>query len=1209
MKKHEKRHQLKFKCRFCRAKFKTENEKQEHENRHPIHQCRECNYETKFKGQFIQHEAMHEKTKEGFLPRSQKIKYKGTDEIPKKKIKVDEEPSLQIFNPPPPPPPLPPDPPLRPLPAIAQGRFRNIIFTQKYNPNPQWDLMKIYHYYDPVIKLELKRLLAQFEQIKFHVVFTIQFYKYKEDEIIHMVHHFNGGQKIILHSKDIDSLYNFTTQEIENRVDEFVKQESGWIYMNTEKIELNVFKYKPPRGGKYFKAPYWIRKKRAVVNIKNDDDLCFIYCIVAALMDMDGWEIKCLNDPSYYKQHFHEVDFEGIPMPISFDDIKKFEKRNNLAINIYALNEKKDRVVPYQISKIENVKPINLLFLENDDGEYHYLWIKDLNKLLLKHKCKHKRYFCPFCLWPFLKEEKCENHQEYCRRKDPVMVKFPKKKIVKFENIKHMGKVPFIITCDFECLIVEEKRSIGGKTEIKSNHKVCGFSIVTTSPYNFKRHEILYRGEDALTKYLDELKKERNRILKLIKEESHKPMHLTSKEEEAFQNADTCWICCESGFTEPLPANVKKVKRKNPHCTNHLKILGPYLGECEMEKTRIPSIKEVSNRRNEIALELHPDKNSHLDEKTKKVKEEKCKKILSGFRFLRDYIIEQKLDDAATSDLADEWEHCIDEKDIPKYQRKILQDHMKVRDHDHFDGKYRGAAHSKCNIKLRVKRENAMIPVFFHNGSNYDFHIVLEGLSKAEKVPKIGVIAKSLENFIQMRIGKHLVLKDSYKFLPYSLEKLVKDRKTVPNTSLAELFPATYDFFKEKYSHLPEEAFNLLTRKGVYPYSYMDSHDKFLEQKLPPIEAYKNDLTGVELAEEEYSFAKEIWDTFKLQNLGQLHDLYLSTDTHLLTDVFNGFRDLAYDVYKLDPAHYLTAPSLSWEAALRVTKVKLQVLDDIDMSLFVDNMMLGGYAAVVEHYAKANNKYLDDYEPEKATSYILNTDCTNNYGAAMKMSLPTDGFQWVEDVSMFTEEYIKNLEADQPIGYFIEADIEYPDYLHEAHDSFPLGPQTTKIEKDMLSDYQKNLAEKLGTKPGGTKLCLTLNDKEQYTCHYIQLKQMLEMGLKIKKVHRVLQFNQSKWLEPYIDMNTENRRLAQMMGNKCLEALFKLLINAYFGKTCEDVRQYKTVYLEKDPEKALKKISKFSFVNCKQYEDLLAVEMRKTECILNKPRYIGISKT
>ena len=99
------------------------------------------------------------------------------------------------------------------------------------------------------------------------------------------------------------------------------------------------------------------------------------------------------------------------------------------------------------------------------------------------------------------------------------------------------------------------------------------------------------------------------------------------------------------------------------------------------------------------------------------------------------------------------------------------------------------------------------------------------------------------------------------------LDKLVKNRKSTPDATLPELFPNTYDFFKNKFPHLSEDAFKLLTRKGVYPYSYMDSHTKFAEDKLPPIEAYRNDLIGEELSEDEYKIAKDIWDTFQLQNL------------------------------------------------------------------------------------------------------------------------------------------------------------------------------------------------------------------------------------------------------------------------------------------------------------------------------------------------------
>ena len=311
---------------------------------------------------------------------------------------------------------------------------------------------------------------------------------------------------------------------------------------------------------------------------------------------------------------------------------------------------------------------------------------------------------------------------QYCRSNKACKIKIPKQKELHFKDHKNMIKAPFTIYADFESLIQKTNKSVGDKSEIKSTHNPCGYSIVTTSPYNFKRNEILYRGKNCLSKFLFDLEKECDRLLKLVKKESRKPMHLTPKEEEEFQNAKECWICGESGFTEALPANIKKVKKKKPCFTNHLKNISPYLSTCEMNKSRIPTIKEVSNRRKEILLELHPDKNSHLDEKTRKDREEKCKKILSCFQILRDYITKQKLDDDATSD--DEWEHLIDEKDIPKYKRKILQDHLKVRDHDHFDGKYRGAAHSKCNLKLRIDRKNMKIPVFFHNFSNYDSHIV-----------------------------------------------------------------------------------------------------------------------------------------------------------------------------------------------------------------------------------------------------------------------------------------------------------------------------------------------------------------------------------------------------------------------------------------------------------------------------------------------------
>ena len=154
------------------------------------------------------------------------------------------------------------------------------------------------------------------------------------------------------------------------------------------------------------------------------------------------------------------------------------------------------------------------------------------------------------------------------------------------------------------------------------------------------------------------------------------------------------------------------------------------------------------------------------------------------------------------------------------------------------------------------------------------------------------------------------------------------------------MFPNTWSFFKEEYGHLPDETFELLTQKGIYPYSYMDSFEKFNENCIPPQHEYKH-MDGEIISDTEYMMAQKIWSQFQLKSLGELHDLYVSTDTNLLADVFNGFRNTSMNTYSLDPAHYVSAPSLSWSAALKMTKVELELLDDIDKVLFIDKCMVG----------------------------------------------------------------------------------------------------------------------------------------------------------------------------------------------------------------------------------------------------------------------------
>merc|ERR1712240_924561 len=249
-----------------------------------------------------------------------------------------------------------------------------------------------------------------------------------------------------------------------------------------------------------------------------------------------------------------------------------------------------------------------------------------------------RRYHCPFCLHGFAEKHTCEEHHDYCRKKDPVKVQFPKNTNLKFKDHKNMLKAPFTIYADFESCIVKENKAAGDKSEITSVHKPCGFCLVITSPY-FPRCEISYRGKDAETRFIEELKKARNECLNLIKNESHKPMLLTSAEEQAFKSANTCWICEEKGFTKSR----KTASTQNRTNQKHLKVLRPFLGECDMDMGKIPTIAEVKKLKRIQMLHLHPDKNSNLDPKVKKEKEEKLKKRITAFKSIMKHLEKHKL--------------------------------------------------------------------------------------------------------------------------------------------------------------------------------------------------------------------------------------------------------------------------------------------------------------------------------------------------------------------------------------------------------------------------------------------------------------------------------------------------------------------------------------------------------------------------------------
>ena len=521
-----------------------------------------------------------------------------------------------------------------------------------------------------------------------------------------------------------------------------------------------------------------------------------------------------------------------------------------------------------------------------------------------------------------------------------------------------------------------------------------------------------------------------------------------------------------------------------------------------------------------------------------------------------------------------------------EYSDEESETNYPVRDHCHITGKYRGSAHNICNLKLRFDPDKIKIPVIFHNLKGYDSHFIIKKLGKNFN---ISVIAQNFEKYISFTIDA-LKFIDSFQFMSSSLDQLVSN---LPKDS----FNYTDLEFKEFETYQLE----LLKKKGVYPYSYMDSFDRFEETELPSIDQFYNDLNNTAISESDYQHAREVFKSFKIKNLGEYHDLYLKTDVLLLADVFENFRENCLKYYRLDPAHYYTSPGLAWDAMLKMTKIELELITDIDMQLFIEKGLRGGISYIAHRYAKANNKYLPDYNPEKEDSYLMYLDANNLYGWAMSQPLPTGDFKWLNPEIVKLFDYDQNSDK----GIILEVDLEYPEDLHSLHNEYPLAPEKMIITDELLSDYTKNLKEEHNVSSGKVpKLVTTLLNKKKYVIHYRNLQLYLSLGIKLKKIHRVLEFNQSPWLKEYIDFNTKKRKNTKIAFEK---EFFKLMNNSVFGKTMENLRNRTNIELVTN-ENRLKKISsKPTYVSSKIFnENLVGVHTKKEKLLLNKPSYVGM---
>ena len=306
---------------------------------------------------------------------------------------------------------------------------------------------------------------------------------------------------------------------------------------------------------------------------------------------------------------------------------------------------------------------------------------------------------------------------------------------------------------------------------------------------------------------------------------------------------------------------------------------------------------------------------------------------------------------------------------------------------------------------------------------------------------------------MSMQIGLS-IFKDSYLFLNKSVDYITGTINDENRISLKQEFGG--------------ENYKLLTKKGIYPYDYFDSKQKYDELELPEKEKFFNKLNNKNISNDEYKHAITVFKTFKCVNLLDYSIFYLKTDICHLSDVFQKFSNFAYETYELDPGHSYTLPGFSWQSMLKMTKIELELISDSDMYLFLMDTIRGGICVVNKKFVKADNIYTREVHDESSdkkvnrklktndlNKFIMYIDANNLYGYSMSKPLPYKNFKWSDNLTL----YSNNLK----IGIY-EVDIEIPKESYNKLKDYPLAPEIKNIPENMLSDYQKYLSDKLNIK-------------------------------------------------------------------------------------------------------------------------------------------------
>ena len=396
------------------------------------------------------------------------------------------------------------------------------------------------------------------------------------------------GQKLILESTDVNEIYQEMADEIEEEIQKVQQAEgSGWVFVEIENLTLHTCAYDPLRAGSYINLPKELKGKNAIINMKNEGDKCFLWCVLRALYPTD-------KNPQRIDKHLkskeYTLNMDGITYPVDFRGIDKFEKQNpEISITVLGYNED-EKVYPLKLSKYTGCEHDIILLLIKDGNNSHYCLVKNISALLYSqiNKHKEKRHFCLNCFNGFNTPESLNKHKEYCYNNECVKINMPPTgSFLEFKNFVHSEKAPFAIYADFESLIkpldVCDPDPNKSYTKKYQKHEPVSFCYYIKSfdesVYTSKLRSYIKTREqdaDAMDTFINWLESDVREIANL----ENKDMIFTPENEKEFINALTCWICGEYMGND----------RVRDHCHFTGKFRGAACNSCNLKLRRQDNI-------------------------------------------------------------------------------------------------------------------------------------------------------------------------------------------------------------------------------------------------------------------------------------------------------------------------------------------------------------------------------------------------------------------------------------------------------------------------------------------------------------------------------------------------------------------------------------------------------------------------------------------